>query len=305
MIFGEGLSDAETLPSQFATRLREPAHVVNLCVLGYAPNHLVRALENGLYDAHATGKVDAVLTWIIPSHLPRVTGDESWLASSPRYAFDGSGQLRHTGTFSAIVCTTPWPGCGTLRATVLPCWRVLPSRRSSVSASPSTSRCSPACAISTHPYGAPLILLYNWPDQDLPGETGLALSRLPRPGDARLSDGLGAQGDGAGRAMARFRHPTRRAPQCPSDIRPGRRAGQLHRAGRRQDTSSPRLGLRPQADHRSRGTTTYPAALRSSDRMTASESVTKPKHFFTFQTVASVQKSGDVVAQQSSTRMQP
>jgi hypothetical protein len=41
------------------------------------------------------------------------------------------------------------------------------------------------------------------------------------------------------------------------------------------------------------------------DLMTASELVTKPKHFLTFQIVASVQKFGDVVAQQSSTRMQP
>ena len=35
------------------------------------------------------------------------------------------------------------------------------------------------------------------------------------------------------------------------------------------------------------------------------ESLTKPKHFLTFHTVAAVQKSGEVVAQQSSTRMQP
>ena len=35
------------------------------------------------------------------------------------------------------------------------------------------------------------------------------------------------------------------------------------------------------------------------------ESVTKPKHFFTFQIVASVQKSGEVVAQQSSISTQP
>ena len=39
--------------------------------------------------------------------------------------------------------------------------------------------------------------------------------------------------------------------------------------------------------------------------ITTSEPVTKPKHFFTFQTVASVQKSGDVVPQQSSTMMHP
>ncbi len=35
------------------------------------------------------------------------------------------------------------------------------------------------------------------------------------------------------------------------------------------------------------------------------ESVTKPKHFLTFHTVASVQKAGDEVAQQSSTSTQP
>ena len=35
------------------------------------------------------------------------------------------------------------------------------------------------------------------------------------------------------------------------------------------------------------------------------ESVTKPKHFLTFYTVASVQKSGEVVAQQSSISTQP
>ena len=35
------------------------------------------------------------------------------------------------------------------------------------------------------------------------------------------------------------------------------------------------------------------------------ESVTKPKHFLTFHTEASVQKSGEVVAQQSSTMTQP
>jgi hypothetical protein len=39
--------------------------------------------------------------------------------------------------------------------------------------------------------------------------------------------------------------------------------------------------------------------------MIALESVTKPKHFLTFHTVASVQKSGEVVEQQSVTSRQP
>lgn len=174
MIFGEGLSDAETLPSQFAARLREPSHVVNLGVPGYAPNHLVSALESGLYDAHATGKVDAVFTWIITSHLPRVTGDESWLASSPRYVLDGPGQLRHTGSFAshrrqdllaglsyfarnhfALVARAAEPALERERLTL---YVALVARvRDLVRAR----------------YGAPLIVLYTWPDQEFPSQTDL------------------------------------------------------------------------------------------------------------------------------------
>jgi hypothetical protein len=83
-IFGEGLADTETLPSQFAQGLKSKAHVVNLGVLGYGPNHLVRAMETGLYDSYVVGKVEAVITWIIPDQLLRVTGDGGWLTFSPR-----------------------------------------------------------------------------------------------------------------------------------------------------------------------------------------------------------------------------
>ena len=43
----------------------------------------------------------------------------------------------------------------------------------------------------------------------------------------------------------------------------------------------------------------------SSAASTLALSVVKPKHFFTFHTVASAQKPGEVVAQQSSTSRQP
>ena len=49
----------------------------------------------------------------------------------------------------------------------------------------------------------------------------------------------------------------------------------------------------------------YVGGVAGSAAISWSDPVTKPKHFFTFQTVASVQKSGEVVPQQSSTRMQP
>ncbi len=51
--------------------------------------------------------------------------------------------------------------------------------------------------------------------------------------------------------------------------------------------------------------TRQPACAASSAVITSPESQTKPKHFLTFQIVASVQKSGEVVAQQSETMMQP
>jgi hypothetical protein len=98
-VFGEGSADAETLPAQFARGLKTGAHVVNLGAPGYAPSHLVRAIESGLYDPYVVGKVAAVITWIIPQQLPRLTGDGGWLGSSPRFVFDEHGRLQHTGTF--------------------------------------------------------------------------------------------------------------------------------------------------------------------------------------------------------------
>lgn len=169
-IFGEGLADGETLPSQFAARLKEPAHVVNLGVLGYAPNHLVRALETGLYDPHVIGKVAAVFSWIIPVQLPRVTGDASWLASSPRYVLDDAGRLQYTGSFLSHRLQDPLAGLSYLAR----------SHFASVAraAEPALERERDNLYVALvarlrdlvrSRYDAPLILLYHWPDRDEPG----------------------------------------------------------------------------------------------------------------------------------------
>lgn len=173
-IFGEGLSDAETLPSQFATRLRKPAHAVNLGVLGYAPNHLVRALETGVYDTHATGKVAAVFTWIAPVQLPRVTGDASWLGSSPRYVIDGSGRLRHTGSFTAHRLQNPLAGLSYLARSHF----ALVARAEEPALESERARLFVALIARLRDlvrarYDAPLVLLYDWPDRDLPGQNDL------------------------------------------------------------------------------------------------------------------------------------
>lgn len=168
-IFGEGLSDADTLPAQFASRWPDGGHVVNLGVLGYAPNQLVRAIETGLYDRYVTGSVAAVVTWIQPVQLPRVTGDASWLGSSPRFVLEASGKLRHTGTFAGHRVSDPMAGLSFLAR----------SHFASVArgAEPALERergdlyvalIARLRELVRQRYGAPLVVLYDWPDHDDP-----------------------------------------------------------------------------------------------------------------------------------------
>lgn len=109
-MFSEGSEDRDTLPSQFARRLDPPAHVVNLGVPGYGSTQIVRAMELGLYDKYVRGKVVAVVAWATPPLLWRVTGDASWLGSSPRYDFGSDGQLHWSGSFDHYRWTRPWDG---------------------------------------------------------------------------------------------------------------------------------------------------------------------------------------------------
>ena len=60
------------------------------------PEKTPASFEAGLFDRYAAQHVKAVVTWIIPAQLARVTGDGSWLGSSPRYVLE-DGKLRHTG----------------------------------------------------------------------------------------------------------------------------------------------------------------------------------------------------------------
>ncbi len=165
-IFGEGLSDDQTLPSRFAAGLATPANVVNLGVLGYSPAHLVRAVESGLYDRYVVGKVAAVVTWITRIHLPRLTGDGGWLGSSPRYELDAGGRPRFTGSFNEYRWTHPGNGLeylgrtylasvaravrGDLEHAQVPLYlALLADLRDKVRAR----------------YDAPLVLIYDWPEE--------------------------------------------------------------------------------------------------------------------------------------------
>jgi hypothetical protein len=108
-MFGEGLADADTLPAQLARETGGKVRAVNFSASGYGPNHWVRALEAGLLDNYRGDKVKAVVTWVIPAHLARITGDGSWLGSSPRYALE-NGLVRYTGSFDDYRWSHPLEG---------------------------------------------------------------------------------------------------------------------------------------------------------------------------------------------------
>ncbi len=170
-IFGEGLNDNETLPSRFAQHLGTPAHVVNLGVLGYAPNHLVRAIESGLYDQYVVGKVAAVITWSTSLQMPRVIGDGGWLGSSPRFTLDSAGKLHHTGTFTGHRLSNPMAGAWYLSRTYL----AAAARASEADIEREQAELYVALLARLRDavrerYGAPLVLVADWPDARVQGQ---------------------------------------------------------------------------------------------------------------------------------------
>jgi hypothetical protein len=168
--FAEGVNDADTAASQLAQRLQPPAHVVNLGVPGWGATHMVRAVEAGLVDKYVVGKVAAVIVWVTPPHLERVTGDSSWLDNAPRYEYGADGTLHHVGTFNQYRWRHPLDGLAYLARTHLQIVRRLTNanqeRRQTQLYIDLTRRLA---ALVKERYDAPLILLSNGPEPVPPG----------------------------------------------------------------------------------------------------------------------------------------
>jgi len=174
LVFSETLEDSQTMASQFAQNLRPGAHVVNLGVPGYGLNNLVRAVETGQYDPYVVGKVAAVITWIAPYHMERVTGDAGWLKHSPRYVLENDGKVRFTGTFLEDWLTNPLDGAYYVAR------RELGFVGRAVYTSMRREQTDLYIALLARlrdlikeRYGAPLILITTWPEQDKPYENDL------------------------------------------------------------------------------------------------------------------------------------
>ncbi|MDP2331856.1 MAG: hypothetical protein Q8M19_14295 [Reyranella sp.] len=171
-IFGQGLVDDQSLASQFAKANDYKVRTVNLGVPGYGPNHLVRAFETGLLDRYADQSVKAVVSWIIPAHLARVTGDGAWLGSSPRYVLE-NGAPRHTGSFNEYRWTHPLAGLKYLLGEQFLFVDAIGMRqRQDEQADLFVALMARLQQLVREKFGAPLIVIYSWPDETSKGGYG-------------------------------------------------------------------------------------------------------------------------------------
>jgi hypothetical protein len=168
--FSEGVNDNETAASLFAQRLEPAAHVVNFGVPGWGATHQVRALETGLFDKAVVGKVAAVIVWVTPPHLERVTGDASWLANAPRYDYGPDGKLHYSGTFAEYRWSHPLAGLGYLARTHFRFVRRLTNEaKEREQARLYVALTARVRELVEQRYHAPLVLLSNGPEPSPPG----------------------------------------------------------------------------------------------------------------------------------------
>jgi len=183
-IFGQGLPDDETLPAQFAHLNGDKVRTINFSLPGYGVNHMVRAFEAGLFDRYKEGeKVKAVITWITPSQIRWVTGDDEWLLHSPRYVLD-NGVPRYTGSFLRNRLTNPLAGAGYLaRKYFAFAQQIGEAQRQAEQADLFVALFVRLQQLARERLGAPLYVIYSWP-ADVPPNDPLMklLDRLRQAG---------------------------------------------------------------------------------------------------------------------------
>jgi hypothetical protein len=176
-VFGQGLDDDQTLAAQFAKMNDFKVRTATLAVPGYGPTHLVRAFEVGLLDGYLGQPVKAVVTWIKPQDISRATGDESWLGSSPRYVLE-DGKLRYTGSFTGHRWRNPVDGLLHFAGEHFAFIKAIGMRqRQERQADVFVALIERLQALAREKFGAPLIVVYNWPDKPGPPESGTDFDR--------------------------------------------------------------------------------------------------------------------------------
>src|SRR6266851_4412824 len=165
-VFGQGLEDNQNLSAQFARANDLKVRTVNFSAPGWGPNHLARAFEAGFLDRFAGDKVKAVVTWIIPDHLSRVTGDGGWLGASPRYVLE-DGKLEFTGSFTHHRWMNPLAGLRYQAGKIFSFVNAVGMRQHQAEqAELFDALMLRLQALAKEKFNAPLIVIYSWPDEN-------------------------------------------------------------------------------------------------------------------------------------------
>jgi hypothetical protein len=217
-VFGQGLEDSQNLSAQFARANDLKVRTVNFSAPGWGPNHLVRAFEAGFLDRFAGDKVKAVVTWIIPDHLSRVTGDGGWLGASPRYVLE-DGKLEFTGSFTHHRWMNPLAGLRYHAGQHFAFVNAIGMRQHQAEQMELFDALMLRLqALAKEKFNAPLIVVYSWPDENSGSSYGTGdeqpllvalLARLREQGIPLLSvDRLTHDMDDARLALPHDGHPT-------------------------------------------------------------------------------------------------
>ena len=98
-IFGQSLSDKETLPYFVSLKLKTEASVYNYAFNGYGPHQFLSKLENKEIKELIHCKSLILIYMFIPDHVGRVAGRRSWGEDAPRYALKNN-KIIQKGFFS-------------------------------------------------------------------------------------------------------------------------------------------------------------------------------------------------------------
>jgi hypothetical protein len=94
--FGEGLSDAATLPQVFADLLGRKQRVLNLGFSGYGPQQFLAELQTGRFDEVIGAQPRLFIFMTSAGHAERTACKPIWVRFGPRYALE-NGQVAWKG----------------------------------------------------------------------------------------------------------------------------------------------------------------------------------------------------------------
>src|SRR5206468_1143115 len=107
-IFGEGVSDDQTLPYQVGIITHGRFHIVNFGFSGYGAEHMLAVIERGELTGHAPCEPTHIFYAALPHHVLRAAGKTEFSVRGPRYALRGDGTPEYVGTNPDETATRRW-----------------------------------------------------------------------------------------------------------------------------------------------------------------------------------------------------